>query len=83
MLFDNLFTLNGFLGDECRSFLKSDPSSVPFAFSHALLDALMKIVDLLLRLVECRLDLLRGESHEKVIYQLDIALEEIIHGFVV
>ena len=44
--------------------------------------ALMKIVDLFLRLVERCLNLLRGESHEKVIYQLDIALEEIIHGFV-
>ena len=45
--------------------MKSNPSSAPFAFSHALLDALVKIVDLFLRLVECRLNLLRGKSKSK------------------
>ena len=37
MLFDDLFALNGFLGDECRSFLQSDLCSVSFALLSVLL----------------------------------------------
>ena len=46
MLFDNLFTLNGFLGYKRSSFLKADLYSVPFAFSHSLLNTLVQVADL-------------------------------------
>ena len=56
--------------------------SLIFGLSHPLTDASMEIGDLFFGLFKCGFDLFLCKSHQKVIYQFDITLEEFINGLI-